>query len=274
MLASCAAGGSSLCNHGTCDDSSFPIPVCVCEAGWTSTFCNVPVSNLSSVAFPSLFPNETTYYDDPFEDLHPVFNLSSVASIYINLPEVDYLYLIDPRNAFNETKKSASFFFHNEVMSAQMGSVGLSISGYSSRRSVWHNWNIKFDEFDKSQQLVEGVLEIGLKSGSEDSTMLRNALAMDLCRSMNLPVQRIGFTQLFINGRKHGFFVVYERITKEWLASRFPAPTSKKDVNLFKVFLFFSLFFLFSISSKRFRRLAAICDSKDRMRRLTNRITT
>jgi hypothetical protein len=38
--------------------------------------------------------------------------------------------------------------------------------------------------------------------------MVRNAVNMDLCRSLNLPVQRIGFVHLWINNRFMGFYVV------------------------------------------------------------------
>ena len=86
--------------------------------------------------------------------------------------------------------------FQNDVMSVQLTGVGMSIAGYSSRKSVWKNWNVKFDAFNAGQgcafvacclfwqlkcpgkDLVQDVYEIDLKSGSEDSSMVRNVLNM------------------------------------------------------------------------------------------------
>ncbi len=174
------------CNHGSCETDQSGALFCNCEAGWTSSWCDVRTPSLQQVAFPLLFPDEPQYFDDCFGDSHPMFNLSTVATICLTMTDEDYAYIVDPQNSVNETKRPATVWFRNEVMSVT-SAVGVSISGQSSRRSMWKNFNIKFDS---GQYPVKGVDEIGLKSGSEDPSMMRNILAIDLCRAMSLPVQR------------------------------------------------------------------------------------
>jgi hypothetical protein len=64
--------------------------------------------------------------------------------------------------------------------------------------------------------------------------MMRNLVNIDVSRALGLPVQRVGFAQLWINSRFHGFFLLEERVNADFLKSRFPG-VKKHEVGLVKV---------------------------------------
>jgi hypothetical protein len=213
-------------------DCSIPVSFPSCAPGMTSPFCNVPIVPSLAVPFPSLFPNEPVYANDPYGDEHPLFNRSAVSMIQLTLSEADYLYLVNPANAFNQSDKSASLTVANEAISASGVAVRLTIAGYSSRKSIWKNWNV---HLGKNNGLgVQDMSEFTLKGGSEDASMMRNLINADVSRALGLAVQRFGFAQVWINGRFHGFFLVEERVNADFLKSRFPG-VKKKEVGLVKV---------------------------------------
>lgn len=199
-----------------------PVGLCTCDAGWVGPYCETPrASYLSTPAFPSQFPNEAPYQPhDEYHDQHPVFNVTTVATIRLTVSDWEYEYMVSPSNIRNASKVSAHMVFDNGVISKTFSSIGLSLKGASSRKNLKKGWNLRFDYFDPDQKLLD-IPRMGLKA-STDPSMMRNIVAMDLGRSMGLQFQRIGFTQLWINGVYHGFYIMSEEITKQYLKSRFP----------------------------------------------------
>jgi len=201
------------------------IAMCKCHKGYTGTFCDVPVSTLSLPAFPSLYPGERIWYKDSYRDEHPLFNLSTIASVYVYMDEWDYEYLIAPVNAYNQSKVNSTVYFKNDVISVQLNNVAIGIKGQWSRKYMKKGWKLDFDKFQDDQKLI-GQTEIGLKASPEDVTMLRNIITMESSRALGLPFQRVSFARLWINNLYHGFYVLYEEITPEWLDSRLPETTN------------------------------------------------
>lgn len=193
---------------------------CQCDAGWTGTFCahETSKSYFAVPAFPSLFPGERVYYD-AYGDAHPLFAPHEVASIWLTLSPWDYEYLVAPSNRRNASKVSANMTFYNKKLGLLSKTIKLSLKGASSRDNMKKEWKIHTSIVDQTV--------FSLKSASEDLSMSRNILSMDYSRAMNLPFERSGFAQLFMNGQRHGFYIIAEEIEKPWIKAHFP-PTQKK----------------------------------------------
>ncbi len=109
---------SSVCeNKGECAIASDGFGICKCASGFTGFDCSTPVSaSLSPPLFPSLFPNEQTWFHDKYGDAHPLFNASAVATIRLELSAFDYEYMIAPANEKNASHVHVTALIHNQVL--------------------------------------------------------------------------------------------------------------------------------------------------------------
>eukprot|EP00030_Apusomonadida_sp_AF-17_P003014 a343836_39.p1 GENE.a343836_39~~a343836_39.p1 ORF type:complete len:612 (+),score=203.34 a343836_39:197-1837(+) len=224
-LVSCGANARVACSgHGNCVQGP-AIATCACDSGFTGTTCSAPLANwLTTPAFPPMFPNEPVYYADPYGDGNPLFNTSVIATIRIQMSPQDYEYLLVPSSAYDQDDVRANMSFTNGLISFDL-SVGVRLKGAYSRRFFKKGFKIAFDAFVPGQA-VAGQPELGLKGCSDDPTAMRGILAMDLARSIGAPVQRFGFSQLWINDVFMGYHLIIEEVTEVWVASRLP-PTPK-----------------------------------------------
>jgi hypothetical protein len=71
--------------------------------GWTNKDCSIRIipSLGNNLPFGLQFPNENYYKDDKFRDRHPIFNVSVVSNIYLNVNISDLLKIIQPGRYIN-----------------------------------------------------------------------------------------------------------------------------------------------------------------------------
>jgi hypothetical protein len=204
------------CNNGDCLLGSDGFGLCACSAKFTGPFCNISVVAANNApVLPPLFP--TVWRDTKYGDEHPLFNMTAVATVRLVMRESDFLYMIDPRNEHNESKVPVSIILHNEVVSLDI-SGKISLKGASTRTCMKLSFKLHADIVDQKV--------ISLKAACEDLTMMRNVLAMDQARAMGQTFQRSGLSQLWINTRFMGFFLIEEEIERQWVEARFGRQTT------------------------------------------------
>ena len=92
--------------------------------------------------------------------------------------------------------------------------------GGASRDYVKKSWKMSFSKFDSGRRWYQQK-QMSLKAQSMTPSFVRERMSRDLLYSMGSPAQRMGFTQLFINGEYRGVYNIIEEINSQFLDSRF-----------------------------------------------------
>ncbi len=188
---------------------------CVCESGFAGSICD-PVVSISSQPYGmlsrgSFCPHESKHCPD-----HPVFNLSSIAVIDLQLPPDQFLGLLDPCNkemGWVKDVVNVTFIQGSSVVSVTGGSMKL--GGSYSKRIANKGWILKEGDFGA------GVTKLKTKSGVNDMTFINSLLVTDMYRAMGVPVPLVSAAQLFINGVSHGLAMLYQEPGPDFLKSQF-----------------------------------------------------
>ncbi|MCK5028371.1 MAG: CotH kinase family protein [Bacteroidales bacterium] len=101
--------------------------------------------------------------------------------------------------------------------------VGVRIKGESSYDYTPGNkksFKIKFNKFIKKQDL-DNLSTINLNNGFKDPSFLREKIFFDILKSEGIPAPRISFTNLNINDKNYGLYVVSEHINSRFLEKYF-----------------------------------------------------
>jgi hypothetical protein len=111
------------------DSSKYPFPYCLCDDGWTGTDCSSSILDFDSTPWGTLFDEEVYAKDDEYEDDHPVWNISVMATMRVELSDADYLYLLEPWNLYNESYAPATVYFDNGNVQETFKNVGFRVKG-------------------------------------------------------------------------------------------------------------------------------------------------
>lgn len=87
------------------------------------------------------------YWNDPYGDYSPLFNLSVIANIYLELDEADFAHVMNPQNTFDQEFVKTNLTFDNGNERIILSNVGLKLKGFYSRLTIKKAWSIKFGEF-------------------------------------------------------------------------------------------------------------------------------
>jgi hypothetical protein len=82
------------------------------------------------------FPNERYYYDDKYRDQHPVFNISVLNKISLELNEKELVEILKPENVFYSTNIKANFSFYNENIQKEIKNINFRVKGRASRKYI------------------------------------------------------------------------------------------------------------------------------------------
>lgn len=159
--------------HGKCIPAvknDYGLDYCQCDEGFTSTDCSLTVNTLNKLPWGEVFGDEYSG-NDQYQDNHPIFNLTVMASVYVTVSEADYRYLLLPINAENQSYVQANVSFENNQagIHQSLNHVGFRIKGSSTRKDQKKGFSLSFDEFISDQTLF-GMKKIGLKTGFEDGS--------------------------------------------------------------------------------------------------------
>lgn len=145
--------------------SLFPFDYCECDAGWTGTDCSSVIFQAGdSHPWKTIFGSSKDVYTshDEYGDEHPIFNISVLATIRVELNPADLLHLLQPWNLYNESYAPATMHFDNGIVRETVEGVAFRVKGATSRLLNKKGWNIKFDEFDEAGSFY-GMSKFGLK---------------------------------------------------------------------------------------------------------------
>jgi hypothetical protein len=227
--------GNDCSGHGTCiaateKGNNADRDYCACDTGFTSNDCSQTVNRLGNNPWGELFGSEYGG-NDKHKDEHPVFNISLLPTIYLEMPDEDYLYTLYPYNSDNQTYVSANFTFINNLDPAvKLDNVGFRIKGSMSRSESKKGYAVKFNEFVEGLQFYN-LKHIGLKSGCEvdADSIIKAMLMLNMAHAVGAPTYRASFTRLFINNRFNGIYFLHEDIGKDFMVSRFDEDSGEGD---------------------------------------------
>jgi spore coat protein CotH len=168
---------------------------------------------------------------DKYEDEHPFFNLSVLATIRVEIDEKDYVQLLLPENLYNETYVSANVYFDNGNIQSRYENAGFRIKGAYSRLDQKKGWVVKANAFNKDQTFLpddKTLTKIGMKSGSvNDDTLLKTKLYGDFVRAVGVPTQRSSYALLYINDIYVGIYYMHEEIDGDFIKARIENDSGK-----------------------------------------------
>ena len=88
-----------------------------------------------------------------FPALSVVWNTTLIATLRIELSDIDFLGLLQPWNSLNQTYVPATVHFDNGFTRKTLSNVGFKQKGSGCKKHQKHCWNVKFDEFVNGQDL-------------------------------------------------------------------------------------------------------------------------
>ena len=215
--ADCSKSSQTCLGNGKCgsvEDSD----VCQCKTGWTGDDCSVPLVPITPVK--STIPSTQYSSWDNYGNNHPIFNESTIATIHLTIDDSDLLFLLNPDNKQSDTYVKSGFLFYNQIISQQWDDLGVRLHGGLSRSFVKKSWKLSFDAFNKGRTWKQ-ISKLQLKSMAIDPSYEREKMSMDVYYSMNVPIQRGSFCQLFVNDINYGLYMMIEDVDNQFLNSRF-----------------------------------------------------
>ena len=218
----CATGQT--CNGiGTCTNV-LGYDACICPSGWSSIDCTANFTQ-SIPPIPQLtkFPQ---YSDrDALGDHNPVYDTDSLATIWIQMNQSDLSELMNPVNIEESDYKPCRMTFLNAIISQSFPSAGIRLKGYASRSFFKKSFKLSIAEFQNStnDQKISFYDQntFVLKAAQMVPCFLRERLTRNLFYSTGVPVQRMSYAVLYINGLFRGVYVLMESINNGFLKSRF-----------------------------------------------------
>lgn len=108
-----------------------------------------------------------------------------------------------------------------KINGEKFDSVGVKFKGNSSYKATnkKNPLHIALD-FVKGKQDYKGTVDIKLSTGYSDPTFIREALSYQIV-SDYMECPRTSFTNVYINGKKYGFFTNVESVSKRFMEDRF-----------------------------------------------------
>lgn len=129
-------------------DQEIPFPFCDCKHGWTGPFCDVSTLQDAVPYYPPV-DSKASYYskDDPFEDHHPFFNISTLTTFHITLPPEDYIYHVLAENSYNQSYTRVNVTFYGGsakkyIFPSRKSSLELLVSKHIVFPGPWHTSTI------------------------------------------------------------------------------------------------------------------------------------
>jgi hypothetical protein len=198
----------------------FPFEYCLCDDDYTGTDCSTKILPFDSLPWGTLFDGDIYSSSDQYGDSHPIWNISVLPTIKLELDNEDYLSLLDAHNLDNDIYYKSNFYFDNGNVQIALKDVGLRLKGHSSRLQQKKGWNIKFNKFIENQTLFD-IEKLGFKPGNtNDDALIKQLLYIDFLRAMNVPTQRSSYTLMYINNIFVGLYNMQENIDTKFMMSR------------------------------------------------------
>lgn len=169
--------------------------------------------------------------DSGYEEIF--FNNDIVHDIDISISQKDLDDMFE--NAIEEEWKRVDITIDgNKIKDVGLrtkGQSSLSISA-SQEDNIRFSLKLKFDKYKKGQTYY-GLDEVALNASFQDTTFLKEYLAYDAFRFMDVPAGLTNFSFIKFNGNDYGLYVGVESVDESYLNRNFPG----KDGVLYKPFV-------------------------------------
>tara|TARA_R110002050_G_scaffold109799_1_gene221356 strand:- start:87438 stop:88970 length:1533 start_codon:yes stop_codon:yes gene_type:complete len=151
-------------------------------------------------------------------------------SIEITMNDSTYQWMVNPNNIYSSNYQycTASYKGPNGVV-INYDTLGIRLRGNTSRAKYKKSFKFHFDKFTANQNFY-GLKKVNLKAETNDPSLIREHLVMNMYREMDVPVARVNHTKLYINSTFMGVYSNIEQIDSRFLKSRF----NNKNGNLYK----------------------------------------
>ena len=231
-------------NHGICTKSSGGgVGHCVCSFGFTGVDCSI-TSPSSLPKIPDSVPDADQFNsNDEYKMHHPVFDLTSIATIRLNANDDDVKWFLEPSTIHNGTWLVGEMFFDNgnvtetqQVAWKHSGSLmllfpkkNIKVSFTKFGSSINNNENNKGEKErikggggggGKGGKRWYGLKGLSLKSASMDPSYAREILAIAVGHSLGAPVSRISLANVWVNGVNWGLYDMYEPVDEQFYNTR------------------------------------------------------
>jgi len=192
---------------------------CVCEGPYSLNDCSAATGELPPITQVVMPVHQYSDKDD-YRNNNPIFNNSVFAQLHLTMPEEVLIYNLEPANSDTDIYWPVDFWFYNGPTTEVMEKVGFRIKGFSTRNYVKKNFKLSFSKFVDGRKWAQQK-KVNLKSLQQDVSALKEVSVLSLLYAMNVPAQRYGYTQLFINNQSMGNYLILENIDDQFLDSRF-----------------------------------------------------
>jgi len=157
------------------------------------------------------------------------FSEDTVESVYITISDEDLNSIL--ANPLLEEYHTASISYHNVTLDE----VALRTKGNSSLQAVAemgstrYSFKVDMNYYVDGQKLL-GMKKINLNNNYKDPSYMRELLAYNMMRSLDIPAPRLSYVNLYINGELHGLYTLVEQVDSEFLEENF----TNSDGDLYK----------------------------------------
>ena len=148
---------------------------------------------------------------------HELFTEAAVRQFKIHIEPAEW----DKLKVDNRTYVRAAITVDSQAFKP----VGVRLKGQGSFRPLEDRPSlaVKFDEFSDGQKFC-GLTKIMLNNSSQDRSYLSEYICTSLYRDAGVPVGRVTFARVELNGRDLGFYVLIEAMNKTFLRQHFRNP--------------------------------------------------
>jgi len=147
----------------------------------------------------------------------------TVESLYITISETDWDSILS--SPLDEEYHPASVTYRDVTLD----DVAFRTKGSSSLQAVAqmsgtrYSFKVDMNYYVDGQKLL-GMKKINLNNNYKDPTYMRERIAYDMMRSLDLPTPRLSYVNLYINESLHGLYSLVEQVDSEFLEANFDNP--------------------------------------------------
>jgi len=185
-------------------------------------------TKLAPTQLPTIHPYEPAQAITP----HTIFNESMIGAVHLQADPKEWAAFVKastkPKGFFGDAKKkpeiAASYTFVN-AEAKYSANVTVTVAGFGSLVMLKKSFLIHFSKEDEKKW---GLKQHKVKAMTYDPSLVHEYAMVDIRRSMGVPVHRIAWTRLYLNGEFMGIYNNLETISNRYLHERFP-DTKKLD---------------------------------------------
>ncbi len=148
------------------------------------------------------------------------FSEDTVEKIYIDMSQTDWNSILG--NPMAEEYHPASITYRDVTLEdvAFRTKGNSSLKHVATTNSTRFSFKVDMNYYVDGQKLL-GMKKINLNNNFKDPSYMRERIAYDMLRSLDVPAPRLSYVNLYINGSLHGLYTLVEQVDSEFLEKNF-----------------------------------------------------